>query len=203
MSFLFSEDAALKEKLKGIKVVDEKNATRDVEVWYANPDIELRKQTFPFITLELIDTSFAGYRQHAGITYDTDRQGTTPAQPGVVYGYELPVAYDLTYQVTTYSRHPIHDRVIHSYILTKVFPANRGVLAVPNDLGTFVGYRHMFLQEFTKRDAVDEGRRLYRNVYTVQVISEASPSLQLTTKEVASVLINETTTDIPADLRPV
>ena len=203
MSFINSEDEALKNLLKGIRVADEKNSNREVGVWFSMPDAELRKQSFPFMTIELIDTQVAGYRQHAGLIYDNDFQGTIAPEAGVTYAYELPVPWDLTYQITTYARHPRHDRAIIAHLLNKVFPAQRGYLPVENDLGTETAYRHLFLDEYTKRDTVEDGRRLYRNVFTVTVTSEGSPSVSPPAPDVEEVLINPTTTHIPDDLQPV
>lgn len=203
MSFINSEDEALKNLLKGIKVADEKNADREVGVWFAMPDAELRKQSFPFMTIELIDTQVAGYRQHAGLLYDSDFQGTVAPVAGVTHAYEIPVPWDLVYQITTYARHPRHDRAIIAHLLNKVFPAQRGYLPVENDLGTETGYRHLFLDEYTKRDTVEDGRRLYRNVFTVTVTSEGSSVASLPAPDVEEVLINPTTTHIPDDLQPV
>lgn len=202
MSFILSEDEALKAKLQGFTVSDEKNATRSVQVWFAMPDVELRKQEFPFMTLELIDATPAAYRQTSGINVDPDAQGTIAKVTGTVYSYEIPLAYDLSYQITTYARHPRHDRAILAYLLNDVLPAKRGFLAIENDLGTETGYRHLFLEEYVKRDTVEDGRRLYRNVFTVTVTSEAKAQT-VQGKVPSSVNINTTTTHIPSDQQPI
>jgi hypothetical protein len=203
MSFLISEDEALKAKLQGIVVADEKNATRSVGVWFANPDVESRNQSYPYITIELLDSRWASYRQASGYIVDTDAQGTLAPEEGVVRVYEIPVAYDLTYQITTYARHPRHDRAIMAHLMNKVFPAKRGWLAVENDLGTETGYRHLFLEEFTKRDTIEDNRRLYRNVYTETVTIESSAQSVSSGPAPTEVIINDTTTNIPSDQRPV
>jgi len=199
VSYLFSEDAALKSFLQGFTVSDEKVTNRPVQVWYVTPDLEFRAQTFPFITLELIDSVPATYRQHSGVVVDNDRQGTVAPVANRAYTYEIPIAWDLTYQITTYARHPRHDRLLIANLLNKAFPGKRGYLPVLNDLGTERSYRHMFLDEFTKRDTVEDGRRLYRNVFTVSVTSEGSASQAPSVREVGTVLINDTIENIPAD----
>jgi hypothetical protein len=198
VTFIVNEDEALKAKLQGFTVADEVNSARPVQVWYAMPDIELRKQEFPFITLELIDVVPATYRQTAGINVDSDNQGTVAPVAGTAYSYEIPVAYDLSYQITTYARHPRHDRAIVAHFLNDVFPAKRGWLAVDNELGTETSYRHLFLEEYVKRDTVEDGRRLYRNVFTVTVTSEAKAQA-VQGKVPSNVGINTTTTHIPLD----
>jgi hypothetical protein len=178
MTFLLAEDAALKSSLSGITVADEKNANRPVRVWFGYPDVELRAQDFPFITIDLISMRNATERQNSGEIYDSNLQGTIAPVNGVSYKYEIPVAYDLVYQITSYSRHPRHDRAI-IFQLNQKFPAMRGHLAVPDALGTSTAYRHMFLESFYKHDAAEGengNKRLLRNIYTVRVVSEMTPN---------------------------
>ena len=205
MSFILSEDNALKTLLTGIVVADEKNATRPVGVWFANPDLESRAQSYPYITIELLDFDPATYRQHSGLFQDNDVQGTIAPSGNITYTYETPIAWDLMYQITTYSRHPRHDRAIIAHLLNRVFISKRGYLAVPNDLGTQTSYRHLILEEFTKRDTIEDNRRLYRNVFTVTVSSEGTAVTYVTTgNTVSSVNINEVTTaDIPPGQQPI
>jgi hypothetical protein len=201
MSFILSEDQALKQVLQGITVTDEKNATRSVQVWFAMPDIEVRTQSFPFITVELLDTNWASYRQMSGEIVDSDLQGTREPHSNQSYVYYTPVAWDLVYQITSYARHPRHDRAIMAYLLNRVFPSKRGALPIYDDLGTHVGSRHMMLEEFIKRDTIEEGRRLYRNVFTVTVTSESSALVDTPTPNVETVFLNTETTYIPSKLQ--
>jgi len=203
MSFIISEDEGLKAALRGIIVADEKNANREVGVWYANPDVESTTQSYPYLTIELIDTAWASDRQTSGFLVDTDAQGTIAPEDGVVYTYEVPVTWDLTYQVTSYARHPRHDRAIMAHILNKVFPGKRGYLAIQNDLGTETGYRHAFLEEFTKRDTIEDNRRLYRNVFTVTVTSEGTADSPVSGVFADTVVINSTISNIPDGIQPI
>lgn len=200
MTFILAEDAALKSLLSGITVADEKNPTRPVSVWFGYPDVELRTQNFPFITIDMIDIRHALDRQHSGNYYDSDRQGTVAVQNNVFYGYELPVAYDLIYQVSTYSRHPRHDRAIAFQLLTK-FPAMRGRLDVPNALGTSTSKRHMFMDDFIKLDRAEGengNKRLLRNILTIRVVSEMTPSTAAQViPGVTSVNINNDNATVP------
>ncbi|NBW10058.1 MAG: hypothetical protein EBR82_18725 [Caulobacteraceae bacterium] len=204
MSFILSEDQALKTLLTGITVADEKNAARQVGVWFANPDIESRSQSYPYITIELIDFSPATYRQQSGMFVDNDLQGTIAPTAGYAYSYEIPVTWDLTYQITSYARHPRHDRAILAHLLNKVFVSKRGYLAVPNDLGTETSYRHLTLEEFIKRDTIEDNRRLYRSVFTVTVTSEGTVASYVNSKEAATIKINQTqTSHIPTGKQPI
>ena len=180
--FIIAEDAALKAHLAGMTVSDEKNATRPVKVWFGYPDVEVRAQEFPFITIDLIDINPANDRQNSGVIYDSDYNGTLSAATTAQYKYTIPVAYDLVYQITSYARHPRHDRALMMQLLNK-FPSKFGKLAVPNFTGTETGYRSMFLDGFVKRDAVESetgNRRLLRNALSVRVVSEMTPTIAAT-----------------------
>ncbi len=203
MTFIISEDEALKTLMQGIVVSDEKNNTRSVQAWFSNPDPELRNQSYPYVTIELIGVEWARYRQASGYMIDNDRQGTVSPSSGEVFEYEMPAAWDLMYQITSYARHPRHDRAIISHLLNNDFVANRGFLPVQNDLGTQTSYRHIILQDFAKRDTVEDGRRLFRNVFTVLVTSESTPTGGDSVAWVEEVLINENPTNIPSGLSEV
>lgn len=204
MSFILAEDGALKQFLSGITVADEKNASRPVQVWFGYPDVELRAQTYPYITIELIDVRAARERQSSGMFYDSDNRGTIEEEAGVVYRYPVPLPYDLVYQVTSYSRHPRHDRAIITQLLQNKFQSQYGNLDVPNELNTETAKRHMFLDGFLKRDMIEEGRRLFRNAFTVRVVSEMTPlNAENALSTVQTVHVNRITTDIPDGLTPV
>ena len=208
MPFLLAEDAALKSLLSGMTVIDEKAGgaptPRAVQVWYGTPDIELRDQKFPFITIDLMDIRLAPERQMSGVIYDRDRAGTVVANNTNVYGYEYPVTYDLVYQVTSYARHPRHDRSLIQQLMQEKFPSKYGKLGIVSDTGVETTYRHMFLDEFLKRDSVEEGRRLLRNIFIVRIVSELTHAAAVeATQLVQSVTINETTDDIPLDQLPL
>ena len=203
MTFIINEEEALKARLKGLIVSDEKNDEREVGVWFTKPDLESKKQSYPYLTIELLDMNQANYRQTYGELWDNDSHGTVEPVDKNSYVYTIPVAWDLVYQITSYSRHPRHDRAIIAHILNNVFPGKRGYLAVPNDLGTEYGYRHMILEEFTKRDTVEDGRRLYRNVFTVTVSSEGTPNATGPVPDVEVVVVNAETIHIPDELTPL
>jgi hypothetical protein len=207
MTFVLAEDGAIKTYLAGMTVSDEKSNSRAVGVWFGYPDVEMRQQIFPFVTIELIDIRAANDRQTYGITKDTDYMGTVASTANHVYQYTTPVAYDLEYQLTTYARHPRHDRSIILQMLRK-FPSKYGFLPVTNDLGTETAYRHMFLEMYSKRDTVDNdstsgNKRLLRNVYTVRVVSELTPEQISSLRTVDEVLINQGTLSIPNGMTAV
>jgi hypothetical protein len=205
MTFVIAEDAALKTYLTGMTVSDEKNASRPVKVWFGFPDVEIRAQEFPFVTIELVNVRNAIERQTSGFIYDQDFSGTVTPSGNLYYGYEVPIAYDLLYQIRSYARHPRHDRAI-IFQLSQKFPGMRGHLPVPNDLGTSTAYRHMFLESTLKSDRAegDNGnKRLLQNIYTIRVVSEMTPMPNSVTPgpKPTSVKINkEVTSSVPSTM---
>jgi len=202
--FIIAEDEAIKAYLQGMVVADEKSAanngptetikTRPVKVWFGYPDVEIRAQEFPFVTIDLIDIVPANDRQVQGKLHDGDYRGTIPAVPGQIYEYDYPLAYDLIYQLTPYSRHPRHDRAILFQMWNK-FPSKYGVLPVSNELGTQYSKRSMFVDGYAKRDTFEDAesgnRRLLRNVFTLRVVSEMTPATAATAfAAITSVTIN-------------
>jgi len=205
--FVLAEDSALKTHLNGITVSDDKSNSRPVKVWYGFPDVEVRDQSFPYITIDLIDILPANERQTYGFITDTDNLGTVTPDPNYVYTNQIPVAYDLIYQITSFSRHPRHDRSIIYQLMTK-FPSKYSRLKVYTPDGTGFTIRSMFVDGFVKRDTVEGetgNRRLLRNVYTVRVVSQMTPDVAnaVATKLVSTVQINNTTSSIPSGLKPV
>jgi hypothetical protein len=172
-SFIFREDEALKNHLQGMTVADLKASTRPVKVWYGYPDVEVKQQEYPYVVIELYDIQPSSERQSSGFWIDDTYRGTVAAVEGETYSYYAPVTYDLFYQVSTYARNPRHDRALMFKVLNEKVPGKYGHLIVPsaNGDGTVVA-RHMFLEGFTKQDTVEDGRRLFRNVFSIRVVSE-------------------------------
>jgi hypothetical protein len=171
MTFLLSEDKALREKLQGIEVEDQKSIAdgkaRNVGVWFGQPDQEIRNQSYPYITIDML-----------GITRDTEREMrgiVSPSYlmpetfPANVDGAEmhLPIPVMIDYQITTYARHPRHDRMIIGQLLYTKFPIRFGYLEL--DDGTI---RRLDVQDVAKRDITEQAKRLFVNAITVRVSSE-------------------------------
>lgn len=170
MTFLLNEDKALKTLLGGITVSDAKNESRPVGVWFGQPDVEIRQQAYPYLTIELIDIIEANERSMRGIV----NIPYTPEglDPDFKYYSEMPVPVDIDYLVTSYSRQPLHDRKIIASMLSDILPFRFGTLEIPED-GTL---RRLELLGYSKRDTTEQGKRLFVNVFSVRVSSELFPS---------------------------
>ena len=187
-NFILAEDQAIKDSLKGITVSDAANNTRPVGVWFGQPDAEIREQKFPYIVIDLLDVS--GNKDQYMDSYGTlgTRNADVPlSSGGVAVQTFSPTPMLLTYQISSWARSPRHDR----QILTAL---NHGVLhprfAQVMDAATETN-RRVVVQSFAKRDTTDENsKRVFRNVWTVQVVSEIFYHTVDLFRQVSTVTIN-------------
>ena len=173
LPFIINEDEALKTLLQGITVSDGGNAARPVAVYYGQPDKDIRQQSYPYITLDLVGVREDTERAHRGVVNLTYApEGYTPNRDtdgSINQPIEFPIPVDLIYQVSTWSRQPRHDR----QIMAKLFEPGRlpfrfGQLPVPQD-GT---NRRLDMLGFSKRDTTEGGKRLFSNVYNIRISAE-------------------------------
>ena len=90
MTFLISEDEALRNLLLGMTVTDQKAAsegstTRSVKVYFGQPDQEIRSQSYPYIVIDMIDISEDNTRAMRGMVKPIymDDPETMPAVQGL------------------------------------------------------------------------------------------------------------------------
>lgn len=193
MTFLLSEDEALKNLLKGITVTDQKasgtqQTTRNVDVRFGQPDQEISDQKYPYIIIDMIDVAEDVQRAMRGMVkpvYLDDPALMPPVTEGddpVAYDPETndwmihwPIPVNIDYQITTYSRQPRHDREILAQILYNKIPMRFAVLEPADGNSDGVGtVRRLDLLDIAKRDVTEQGKRLFVNVFTVRVSSEIS-----------------------------
>ena len=62
--FLLAEDEAIKKMLTGLKVYDDREVERPVQVFFRYPEGETER-VYPFMTIEMIDLIHARNRQHS------------------------------------------------------------------------------------------------------------------------------------------
>ena len=191
MTFLISEDEALRNLLLGMTVTDQKadsegGSTRSVKVYFGQPDQEIRSQSYPYIVIDMIDIAEDIQRAMRGMVkpvYMDDPtvmpaiQDVTPETP---YDSETndwqihwPIPVNIDYQVTTYSRQPRHDRQILSQILYTRIPMRFAILEPDDGNSAGIGtVRRLDLLDISKRDVTEQGKRLFVNAFTVRVSSE-------------------------------
>lgn len=167
MPVIINEDNAIKKLLSGMTVSDAGNPSRPVGVWFGQPDIQIRQQSYPYVTVDLIGINEALERVHSGLTQLT--YVPEGADPDKEYIIQYPIAVDLMYQVTTYARQPRHDRQIMAQLFKPSrLPFRFGMIAIPED-GTV---RRLDMLGFSKRDTTEQDKRLFCNVYTISISSE-------------------------------
>lgn len=168
MPFLLNEDAALKALLTGITVSDSGNSARPVGVFYGQPDSQIRQQSYPYITIDLIGVNEDYTRAHRGYVDATYLpEGVDPAM--LEAGVNFPIPVDLMYQVSTWARQPRHDRqLIKALFAPNRLPFRFGALFIPED----ATMRRVDMLGFSKRDRTEEDKRLFSNVYNIRVSSE-------------------------------
>ena len=170
MAFLLAEDAALRQKLQAITVSDQKSdgqgISRQVGVWFGQPDQELRTQGYPYITIDMVDISEDFSRAMRGIVSPSYLAPSDLAE-NEGFSTHMPIPVNIDYQITTYSRHPRHDREILSQLLHGPLTLRFGTLKIED--GTA---RRLDVVDVAKRDVTEQAKRLFVNAITVRVSSE-------------------------------
>ena len=201
MTFLLSEDEALRNLLLDMVVTDQKSVTeegpqRKVKVYFGQPDQEIRNQSYPYITIDMVDISEDFSRAMRGkgkpsyiANPTTGPDGTTTYDPDT-QNWEInwPVPVNIDYQITTYARQPRHDREILAQLLYTRIPLRFAVLE-PND-GTV---RRLDVLDIAKRDIPESGKRLFVNAITVRISSEIAPEVYNKLYKVLTLQVTGTT----------
>ena len=191
MAFLLSEDKALREKLTGMTVTDQKadelGDPRPVGVWFGQPDQEIRSQSYPYITIDMVDMQRDVEREMRGIA---TAEYLRPAELDEEDRFEmtLPIPVNIDYQITSYARHPRHDRAIMSQLLSVKLPIRFGILELDDNT-----VRRLDVLDVSKRDVSEQGKRLFINAITVRVSSEIAPTIFTSLQEVLSVHLDDPT----------
>jgi hypothetical protein len=185
MTFLLSEDEALRNLLKGLVVTDQKatgeGTPRNVGVWFGQPDQELTAQKYPYITIDMIDIaedfarSMRGRVKPVYISDPATIDGTAEFDPETQnWDINFPIPVNIDYQITTYARQPRHDRELLAQLLYTRLPLRFGTLdtGANNATGTT---RRLDMLDVSKRDVTEQGKRLFVNAFTVRISSEIAP----------------------------
>lgn len=174
MTFLLSEDDALRKQIQGITVHDQRStgddAPRQVGVFFGQPDQELRSQVYPYITIDMIDIQRDTEREMRGrITGDVKQFGYLGPTETSDLGWDidLPIPVNIDYQITTYARQPRHDRELLAKLLHEKLPFRFGQLSLDDNT-----VRRLEVLDVAKRDSVEQAKRLFVNAVTVRVASE-------------------------------
>jgi hypothetical protein len=140
MTFLLSEDDALRKQIQGITVHDQRatgdDVPRQVGVFFGQPDQELRSQVYPYITIDMIDIQRDSSREMRGRITGTVEQfgylGPTETSD-LGWDIDLPIPVNIDYQITSYARQPRHDRELLSQLLHVKLPLRYGQLTLDDN----------------------------------------------------------------------
>ena len=189
MPWLRNEDAALKKKIQGLRVVDG-NAPggREVPVRYRLPEDELANLSYPVFIIEHAGMEFDQDRAHRGhiqLPYSPEGQqewwsdDTQAAVDQSPYFADFPTPWKLRYQITLYARFMAQHIMPLKAMLAqeKYLHPRDAFLEVPQD-GTV---RSMFLlggpQEGYGFD--EDQKRIYSVTYLVSVFAELVENVQV------------------------
>jgi hypothetical protein len=205
MTFLLSEDEALRKKLQGMVVHDQRatndDVPRQVAVFFGQPDQEIRNQTYPYVTIDMVDIQRDSQREMRGLV---DADYLAPAGLGANENFlvDIPIPVNITYQITTYSRQPRHDREILAQLLSVKLPERFGYLEIPeksvvvgNTTTNTITLRRLEVVNVVKRDVTEQAKRLFVNAITVRVSSEIVQGIYRIAVDATVIKIND-----PADL---
>jgi hypothetical protein len=197
--FSIAEDEALKKRVSGITVKDDKSNAREVKVFFRWPTDDVESQ-YPFITIELIDIQHALDRETSAQTVylQTFTNGTGDPMEYLAVPSRLPYWPDETpdagtllpptttlgatveltpvnflYRIATHARSQMHDRQMTSALLGRGrLPFRYGELFVDADDTV----RRLFNLGWQSADFADNeagGRkRIFRKIYTLSVNGE-------------------------------
>jgi hypothetical protein len=183
MTYLLDEERALKAKLQGMTVTDQRsqadNKPRQVGVYFTQPDPELREQRYPYVTIDLLGISKDPEREMRGVIapeYLKPAETTLPSDTqSFIIPYPIPV--NLDYQITSYARNPMHDRAIITQLQFTHLWQRFGYLSIPftnADGGEEVNFRRLDVLDIAKRDFTEDKKRLFVNAVTVRISSEVA-----------------------------
>lgn len=183
MTFLISEDKALRILLQGTTVNDQKadggDIARPVRVWFGQPDQEITAQTYPYITINMIDVQRDITREMRGKT-NSEYLRPDGMASDARFETDRPIPVNIDYQITTYARHPRHDRELLAQVMYDRLPVRFGTLNLDDNT-----VRRLDVLSVTKRDTTEQAKRLFVNAITVRVSSEIQ---QRTLKQLYKVL---------------
>jgi hypothetical protein len=201
MTFMLAEDKALRELMQGLTVSDQKSENseipRSVGVWFGQPDQELRNQNYPYITIDMIDVQRDTIREMRGKVSNPYLEDEARLRAGIPTNVEIdawemntPIPVNIDYQVTTYSRHPRHDRELLAKVLYDKLPFRFGTLNCDDNT-----VRRLDVLDVAKRDVTEQAKRLFVNAITVRVSSEIPQELLKQLYKVLTVYVDAPVTE--------
>ena len=189
MPWLFDEDEALKQKLLGFVTTNYPTGNHvPIQVYFRFPDPEERVRTFPHIAIDMVRIEFAGDRAHRANSFiqPIPTETATPSTGYNLVADDMPLPWNLIYQLRTFARTPWDDRFMQM-MMFQLFPEGYGYLNMAAFDGTT---RRADFVDAVRRDTLDRAnKRVYSVVNTVLVSSEFYLNQIQTIQQVSTVEI--------------
>jgi hypothetical protein len=185
------EDMGLKTHLQGLYVSDlnAPNETRQVPVWFHNPEREERRITYPNITINFTGERIAherehrgwvgiGYRYLQGVPFVLGSEQTPPSM-------EYPIPMDFDYTVTASARINQHiSQISGSLAMSKLHP-RFAQMECPG--GTV---RRITVMGVSRTNSMESDKRLFRQIYQLRISTEIEDVVTALGTRVACVVLS-------------
>jgi len=170
--WLLAEDEAIKEQFSGWTVTGREGQEIPVKAFFSWPEKEIIERRVPFITVDLVGIERAAEREHRGLVDYTQMAYEHYGYPEVngetdALITDLPVPYDLTYQVTAHCFFAQHDRELMAKILTYCIRDRYASVIAAN-----TNRRVTILSTSPLSGRDEHNRRIFRQAIVLQIPSE-------------------------------
>ena len=174
-------DTAIYNRLQGITLLDEDDVAQTVPIIIKAPETEFKDVELPAVSVALIDIRYAPERQ------DWIHQEEIDIVGGVAYKKDMPIPYDILFQISTYTEYLEDDRSIQAQLLKKLPPRTYLEVDVLGATPLSQSY-YMFLQGYGEGDIIGD-KRIYRKIFTYLVPVELDFDMMQEVKLVQEALI--------------
>jgi hypothetical protein len=186
LGYISREDEALKRHLSVIRAHDTNRPDGfAVPVYFRTPEDEQRRQTYPYIVIDMLNLARDPGREHRGVWTINGANGYYPVgtpTDGAIARTDMPIPMVVTYQVSAVSRFYQHDREMTVQLMYGPLEPRFGAL----DMGDVVGpddelrvtddnsSRRLDILSGPTESPIRDGdrKRLFRTVWTVGMSSE-------------------------------
>jgi hypothetical protein len=185
LGMYLEEDMGLKNTLSGMRVSDlQAGQDRPVPVWFLNPERELRRVTYPSITINFLGERVASEREHRGVVqvgyhYLQDIP-FDPTHPPMI---DYPIPMDLDYQVIVHTRINQHMAQLNGQLMQGPLHPRFGRVFCP--AGTV---RRLEVRGMTTANGQESDKRIFRHMYQVRIPTEIEQAVAIGTRVEAVVL---------------
>ena len=170
LGMYLDEDMGLKNSLSGLTVTDlnaRDNEPRPVPVWFLNPEREVRRITYPSITINFLSERVAHEREHRGrVLFYYKTLQDVPLDGDAFLG-DYPIPMDLDYQIVVHTRVNQHMSQLNGRLMQGPLHPRFAQINCPG--GTV---RRLEVMGMTTANGQDGDKRIFRHMYQVRIPTE-------------------------------